>query len=124
MTQPLALVVYENLMPGSQIINRLRDLNWRVQALPQPDQLIVQAEAEKPVLVLMDLNSTNFDMCALIGELKTNPATGHLPVLAFAGQKNRKLQDAARNAGATLVAGDAQLLDQLPLLLDKVLEIE
>ena len=33
MTQPLALVFYEKLMPGSQLVNRLQDLNYRVQAV-------------------------------------------------------------------------------------------
>jgi hypothetical protein len=28
MTQPLALVYYEKLMPGSQLVNKLRDLNY------------------------------------------------------------------------------------------------
>jgi len=27
MTQPLALVFYEKLLPGSQLVNRLQDLN-------------------------------------------------------------------------------------------------
>ena len=33
MTQPLALVLYEKLLPGSQLVNRLQDLNYRVQAI-------------------------------------------------------------------------------------------
>jgi hypothetical protein len=31
MTQPLALVYYEKLMPGGPLANKLRDLNYRVQ---------------------------------------------------------------------------------------------
>ena len=33
MTQPLALVLYERLLPGSQLVNRLQDLNYRVQVI-------------------------------------------------------------------------------------------
>ena len=33
MTQPLALVLYEKLLPGSQLVNRLQDLNYRVQTI-------------------------------------------------------------------------------------------
>ena len=33
MSQPLAVVFYERLMPGSQLVNRLQDLNYRVLAI-------------------------------------------------------------------------------------------
>ena len=36
MTQPLALVLYEKLLPGSQLVNRLQDLNYRVQTIADP----------------------------------------------------------------------------------------
>src|SRR5262245_49139849 len=39
MTEPLALVVYEKLLPGSQLVNRLQDLKYRVQTVADPTQL-------------------------------------------------------------------------------------
>ena len=33
MTRPLALVFYEKFMPGSQLVNRLQDLNYRVRVV-------------------------------------------------------------------------------------------
>ena len=39
MTQPLALVVYEKLLPGTQLVNRLQDLHYRVQAVTDADTL-------------------------------------------------------------------------------------
>ncbi|MBI3191157.1 MAG: response regulator, partial [Pedosphaera parvula] len=51
------------------------------------------------------------------------PATAHLPILAFSGQKDDKLQAAARAAGATLVASKEGILAQLPMLLEQVLEV-
>ena len=58
MTQPLALVLYERLLPGSQIVNRLQDLNYRVQAIGEANRLVECAEQAKPLLVLADLEST------------------------------------------------------------------
>jgi len=58
MIQPLALVLYEKLMPGSQLVNRLQDLHYRVQPLADAGQLVACAEAEGPMLVLADLEST------------------------------------------------------------------
>ena len=57
MTEPLALVFYEKLMPGSQIVNRLQDLKYRVRTIGDPALLVESAEQAKPLLVLADLES-------------------------------------------------------------------
>ena len=124
MTEPLALILYEKLLPGSQLANRLRDLGYRVQLVAEAASLVMLAEQEKPLLVLADLASDQSDVCAVITELKNHPATAHVPVLAFAEQKRAELQAQAHAAGATLVASDELILTQLPQLLEKVLEVE
>ena len=124
MTKPLALVFYENLLPGSQIINRLTDLNYRVLSFHDSYLLEDQAEREKPLVVIADLTSRKTDVCGAIRKLKENPATNHVPVLAFTSPKNVELQNAAREAGATLVASDTVILDQLPHLLEQALHID
>ena len=124
MTQPLALILYEKLLPGSQLANRLRDLDYRVQVVAEGASLVVLAEQEKPLLVLADLASEHGDVCAVITELRNHPATAHLPVLAFAEQKRAELQAQAHAAGATMVASDEFILAQLPQLLEKVREVE
>ncbi|MBA4148471.1 MAG: hypothetical protein H0X66_10190 [Verrucomicrobia bacterium] len=124
MTKPLALVFYENLLPGSQIINRLTDLNYRVLSFHDSYLIEDQAEREKPLVVIADLTSRKTDVCAAIKKLKENPATQHVPVLAFTSQKNVELQTAAREAGATLVASDTVILDQLPQLLEQALHLD
>lgn len=124
MTQPLALILYEKLLPGSQLANRLRDLGYRVQVVAEAASLVMLAEQEKPLLVLVDLASDHGDVCAAIMELRNHPATAHLPVLAFAEQRRAELQAQAHEAGATLVASDELILAQLPQLLEKVLEVE
>src|SRR4051812_39543040 len=100
MTQPLALVVYEKLLPGTQLVNRLQDLHYRVRAITDVDSLVSCAEQEKPMLVLADLVTTQKDVCQAIGRLKQNAGTQHLPVIAFAPDESVGLQDSARAAGA------------------------
>jgi len=124
MTQPLALVAYENLLPGSQLTNRLRDLGYRVQALTELASLISVAEQEKPMLVLLDLDSQATDTCALLAQLRANPGTAHLPVLAFTNKRDPKFQTAAHEAGATLVAGAEGVIAQLEQLLEQALQME
>jgi CheY-like chemotaxis protein len=124
MTQPLALVVYEKLLPGSQLLNRLQDLNYRVQAIANADSLVESAEQTKPMLVLVDLESSRQNVCAALGRLKQNPATQHLPIIAFGGENAPDLQAAARAAGATLVVSETAILGHLAQFLEQALQVE
>ena len=124
MTQPLALVIYEKLLPGSQVVNRLRDLNYRVQTIADAERLVECAEEAKAMLVLADLESTRNNVCAALARLKEHPATKHLPVIAFSGESAVELQAAALAAGATLVVSEGAILNHLPQLLEQALQIE
>ena len=124
MTQPLALVVYERLLPGSQLLNRLQDLNYRVQAIGNADSLVECAEQSKPMLVLADLESSRQNVCAALTRLRQNPTTQHLPVIAFGGENAPDLQAAARAAGVTLVVGETAILNHLPQFLEQALQVE
>ena len=123
MTQPLALVFYERLLPGSQLVNRLQDRGYRVQAVPVAPLLVIEAEKQKPLLVFADLESTQNDICVAIADLKKNPATAHLPVIGFASEGRQELLAAALAAGA-LTVGDAALLEHLSQLLDQALQLD
>lgn len=124
MTQPLALVLYEKLLPGTQLVNRLQDLGYRVHTVSASDGLVACAEQERPLLVLTDLFTTHGDVVAVIARLRKNAATNHLPVIAFAEEKEAALQDKAREAGATLVVNDAALLTHLEHFLEQALRLD
>jgi CheY-like chemotaxis protein len=123
-TQPLALVLYERVMPGSQLANRLQDLGYRVQTCSNGAALAESVGADGPMLIVADLQSAREDVCALIGKLKQDAATRHIPVLAFASDEAGALQEAALHAGSTLVVSDAAVMNHLPQLLDQALHIE
>src|SRR5881227_2078895 len=95
MIQPLALVLYEKLLPGSQLVNRLQDLKYRVQTLSDPAQLTSTAIEAKPMLVFVDLEPTGKDILGAIKQLKSEPQTSHIPVVGFMLQSNQLLEDAA-----------------------------
>jgi CheY-like chemotaxis protein len=124
MTKPLALVVYENLMPGSKLANRLHDLGYRVQTLPDASGLVAYAQKEMPLVVVLDLASPKNDICAVIQEMKNNPGTSHIPVIGYAGAMQTQLRKAAQEAGAALVASDEAIITQLPQLLEHALRLE
>lgn len=124
MTQPLAIVLYERLLPGTQLVNRLQDLSYRVQTIAKADRLVECAEQARPMLVLADLHSTRNDVCAALTRLKQNEATKHLPVIAFSGEDTDELQAAAKAAGATLIVNEAAILAHLPQILEQALHVE
>jgi CheY-like chemotaxis protein len=124
MTQPLALVLYEKLLPGTQLVNRLQDMNYRVQTVSDAALLLECAEQAKPMVVLADLESTRNNVCQAISRLKENPATQHLPVIGFGADGNESLQAQGKTAGVNLVASDAALLSHLPQLLEQALHVE
>jgi CheY-like chemotaxis protein len=123
MSKPLALVYYSNLMPGSQLAGRLLDLGYRVQSASSPDLLPSACESELPLVVIAEL-APAAEVCDYIAELKANPATQHIPVLGFARTHDAAAQNQAREAGVTLLAADAGIAEQLPQLLDRILQVE
>src|SRR5690349_11786759 len=119
MTQPLALVLYEKLLPGSQIVNRLQDLNYRAQAVGDPSLLVECAEQVKPLLVVADLQSGRDNVLSALTRLKQNPSTKHLPIIAFAVEDTPELRASSLSAGVTLFVSDTAILNHLPQLLDQ-----
>jgi PleD family two-component response regulator len=124
MTQPLALIFYQRIMPGSQVLNRLQDLGYRVQHISDPQILSECAEREKPLLLIVDLDSSDQNICDIIARLKRNEATRHLPVISFAADEKTGLQAAALQSGSNLAVGETAIANHLPQLLDRALQIE
>ncbi len=123
MVQPLALVFYERLMPGSQLVNRLQDMHYRVLVLNNPAQLAVVARRERPLLVIADLAAPG-DICGAIEKLKMEAETSHLPVIAFAPDPEAALLEAARIAGAILAVGESAVTEHLEELLEQALRVD
>ncbi len=119
MTQPLALLLYEKLLPGTQLVNRLQDLGWRVQIVHDAAALSRSAEEHKPLLALVDLTSTRSSVTEGLAELRRNKNTEHIPVIAFSSDES--LNAPAAQAGATLVVGEAAVLQHLSQLIDQAL---
>lgn len=124
MTQPLALVVYEKLLPGTQLVNRLQDLGYRVQGVNDPSALPETAEAAGPIIVFADLESAKYNVLDFVRRLRSAPATGHVPVVAFAKEYTEQMQQNARASGVTLLTSEAALTTHLPELLQQALQVE
>jgi len=121
--QPLALVIYQRLLPGSQLVNRLQDLNYRVLVQSDVAGLAATVQRESPLLLLIDLTVPG-DVPGALATLRSTPATAHVPVLGFAPENAPELLPAAQAAGANLAVTDSALLNHLAQLLDQALHLD
>ena len=119
--EPLAIIAYKKLLPGSQLLNRLQDLRYRVHATHDLDGLLKLAANEGPMLILLDLDFEGLDTCAVVASLRADERTRHIPVIAFASDDQESLMETARKSGATMVAGTSGLATHLPQLLEQAL---
>jgi CheY-like chemotaxis protein len=124
MNQPLALLVYERLLPLGQLVNRLQDLGYRVRSLQDPAHLPMEAEREMPLLILLDVETRTTEACIAISAVHQAPSTSHIPMIAIAGTKNEAALEAARVAGAKMVVTDAAISLHLGPLLEQALQVE
>lgn len=122
-TQPLAIVFHERLMPGSQLVNRLQDMNYRVLAADNPATLATSVKLETPLLVFLDLKAPG-DILGIITAIKGDEATAHVPIIAFAPDAELPLTEAAKTAGANLAVADSAVANHLPQLIDQALLVE
>lgn len=121
--QPLALIVYERLLPGSHLVNRLQDLNYRILSLNAVDRLALTVQRESPLLLFVDLTAPG-DTCAAIAALKSARPTSHLPIIAFAPDDAADSLAAAQQAGAAIAVSDTALLAHLPQFLDQAMRVD
>lgn len=123
MTQPLALVFYEKLFPGSRLVNRLQDMLYRVQTVHTLDGLHATATQEKPLLIFVDLLSNRSDAYPAIAAVKKDPATRHIPIITFITANAKDTEASALAAGANLVVAETAILDQLAQIIEQALQV-
>ena len=124
MTEPLALVFYEKLLPGQQLVNRLHDLGYRVQSVTNPAALQEEIEKQKPMVLIAEFAAGKTVVHETIAAVKQNPETAHVSILVYIAGADVELQKAAQASGANLVASERGLIDQLPELLDHALRLD
>ena len=122
--EPLALLMYQKLLPGSQLVNRLQDLKYRVQTIGTPSDLAKSALAFKPMVVLVDLGTFNPELLREVHRLRELEETRHLPVIGFGTASGAEAETAALAAGVTLVVSEPAILNHLSQCLTKALELD
>lgn len=124
MTKPLALLAYERMIPGSQLLVKFSDLGYRTEHLSDLGKMIRLAEETSPLVIVIDLEWRTRDPFLSINSLSLNQQTAHVPIIAFADMDSEERLEKALNMGASLVTGTDAVLQQLPQLLEQALQID
>lgn len=128
MTSPRALLFYESLLLGNQLLNRLHDLGYRATAVSDLNRLAETVTQEKALVLVVELGAMSERVFAVVRALRASPSSAHVPVLAVfksTGKRaDRKLTEVAQAAGITLVASNTGFLGQLPNLLEQILDLK
>ena len=94
------LAAVDDFLFRSKIRAVAKHVGVDVQFATTPEQIVAQARALKPALVIIDLNSAKADPVATIIALKADAETASLRAIGFASHVHVDLIAAARSAGA------------------------
>jgi CheY-like chemotaxis protein len=124
MTKPLAVLLHEKAMPGSKLVSKFEEMDYRVMTVIDPGDLVALALKERPMLVVADLTNRRGDVLVAIGGLQAEESTAHIPVLAYTPREDEKLREAALKAGVKVLATDATILPHLPQFVEHALQLD
>lgn len=115
--KPCVLVAVEDLFFSSKIIETAKHLGIPLQFARSQDEVIARALTEKPVLFIVDLNSTRCNPLETIGQLKEDPDLRHIPVVGFLSHIQADLKVKATMAGCDRVLPRSVFTTHLPKIL-------
>ncbi|HEY2432629.1 MAG TPA: response regulator [Vicinamibacterales bacterium] len=107
------LAAVDDFLFRSKIRAVAKHVSADVTFVQTADEILAQAEAIKPALVIFDLNSQKLDAVQTIAALKQNGALGGVRAIAFASHVHVDLIAAARRAGADQVLARSQFAGNL-----------
>ena len=96
---PKILLVEDNEMNRDMLSRRLERKGYQVVMAVDGAQGVALAQSEKPDLILMDMSLPVVDGWAATKQLKSNPETARIPVIALTAHAMQGDEEKARAAG-------------------------
>jgi DNA-binding NarL/FixJ family response regulator len=111
------LAAVDDFLFRSKIRAVAKHVNAQVQFAQTQEEILAQARAAKPALVIVDLNNQKVDPVATIAAIKADAALADVRTIGFASHVHVDLIDAARRAGADQVLPRSQFAGNLAEIL-------
>lgn len=97
------LAAVDDFLFRSKIRATAKHVNAEIVFAQTPDEILAQARALKPSLIIIDLNSPKADPVSTIAALKADSDLSGIRAIGFASHVHADLIAAARSAGADQV---------------------
>lgn len=115
MAKVFALVT--DLFFATRIQDTARALGIPLETISSGSALLERCRAERPALVIVDLNATAAQPVETVAQLKADDGLRLVPVVAYLSHVQVDLERAAREAGCDMVLPRSKFTHQLPDLL-------
>jgi PleD family two-component response regulator len=111
------LAILDDLMFTSKIKAAAARLGVSVSFARSSGAAIDDMRANRPALVIFDLNSAGTEPLATVGAMQADPTLASIPTVGFVSHVQGELVEAARRAGVGEVMARSAFTAQLPALL-------
>jgi PleD family two-component response regulator len=115
--RPMILVAVDDLLFSSKIRATAKQAGVELAFARSPQEILDQARALKPPLVIFDLNSGKTDPINTIAALKSDPELAVIRTVGFVSHVDSSTIAAARNAGTDQVMPRSAFAAQLAEIL-------
>jgi CheY-like chemotaxis protein len=114
----MVLAGVDDLLFRSRISAAAKALGIDLRFARSAEELVGEARASAPRLVIVDLNSRRLGPFDIVAALKADPALAGVPIVGFVSHVQADLVTRARDAGVDQVLARSAFVARLPELLD------
>jgi two-component system, cell cycle response regulator DivK len=94
------ILIVDNNGSMTSLSRRLERRGYQLLVAENGEQAATLGRIARPQLILVDLGHCGLDGCELTRQLKANPSTGHIPLIAFGDPSMGSGCDQALSAGS------------------------
>ena len=113
----MILAAVDDLLFSSKIRTTAKQAGVEVVFARSPDEIVAQARARRPALVIFDLNSPKIDPINTVSELRRDPDLRTVQTMGFVSHVDTQLILMAREAGVDEVMARSAFAANLPKIL-------
>jgi CheY-like chemotaxis protein len=113
----MILAAVDDLLFSSKIRTVARQVGAELAFARTPDEILQRVRAERPALLLVDLNSAKADPIGTIQAIRADEQLAGVRILGFASHVHVDVIRAARDAGADEVLARSAFAARLPEIL-------
>lgn len=113
------LAALEELFFTVKISDAAKRAGMSVEFVKDGDELIEKAKAERPSLIIFDLNFGAIQPLKLIPKIKSNPDFRGISIIGYLSHVQGELKQKAHETGVDMVLARAALSQNLPQILKR-----